>query len=155
MPTLEQVKQQVANYPHTYIFWTWKEVRALPSLLEKDESIKALTSGLMGNATWLLVCTDRRLIFLNCGMFFGQRLVQVPLDRIQSIDYSFVICFGSITVWDGASAFRIGMIAKASIVPFVKTTQELMFALKNKQPKSSGDATDVASQIERLAHLKE
>jgi hypothetical protein len=155
MPTLEQVKQQVANYPHTYIFWTWKEVRALPSILEEGEPIKAVTSGMMSNATWLLVCTDRRLIFLNCGMFFGLRQVQMPLDRIQSIDYSFVICFGSITVWDGASSFSIGMIARASIMPFVKTVQELISVMRKGGGKGGATGNDIASQLERLAGLKE
>lgn len=163
MPTLEQVKQQIADYPHTYIFWTWKEVRALPKILEKNEPIKAVTSGLMNNATWLLVCTDRRLIFLNCGMFFGQRQVQMPLDRIKSIDYHFTICFGSITVWDGASDFTIGMISKASILPFVKTTEELMFAMKKSPARTAKETEetvlaspqDSTTQLIKLAELRE
>ncbi len=158
MPTLEQVKEQIANYPHTYIFWTWKEVRALPKILEKDEPIKAITSGLMNNVTWLLVCTDRRLVFLDCGMFYGMRQVQMPLDRIQSIDYRFTICFGSITVWDGASDFTIGMITKASILPFVKTTEEMMFANKKGKAAAASEnsgAMDVTTQLIKLAELKE
>ena len=158
MPSLEQVKQQIANNPHTYIFWTWKEIRALPKILERDEPVKALTSGIMDNATWLLVCTDRRLIFLNCGMFYGQRQVQMPLDRIQSIDYHFIIAFGSITVWDGASSFRIGMIAKNSILPFVKTAEELMFAFKKGVKPSeapSTNALDVTNKLIKLSELVE
>jgi hypothetical protein len=160
MPTLEQVKQQIADYPHTYIFWTWKEVRKLPKILEKDEPVKAVTSGLMENATWLLVCTDRRLIFLNCGMFYGVRQVQMPLDRIQSIDYDFTIYFGSIKVWDGASHFSIGMIARSSILPFVKTAEELMYAVRKshgqKVPDAPSPATmDVTSQLIKLAELKD
>ncbi len=156
MPTHAEVKRQIEAYTHSYIFWTKKEIRALPEILEHDEKIKAITSGFMNNATWLAVCTDRRIIFLNRGMFYGLRQVQMPLDRIQSIDHEFTIFFGSISVWDGASAFTINMVLKSSILPFVKATQEQMQIIRNKsrQPIIQ-TGTDIASQLERLATLKE
>ncbi len=154
MPTLAEIKSQIQAIPDRYIFWTWKEVRNLPQILDADESVKAITSGLMDGATWLAVCTNRRLIFLNRGMFYGAREVQLPLDRIQSIDYSFTICFGSISVWDGASAFTISMVLKSSILPFVKTTQETMYAVRQQQTRPVV-VSDVATQLEKLADLKE
>ena len=161
MPSLAEVKRQIAQYKNGYIMGTHKEIRALPELLDEDEDILAVTSGFMNNATWLVVCTVRRLIFLNCGMFFGMRQVQLPLDRIQSIDHDFTIFFGSIRVWDGASAFGINMVSKPSIIPFVRATQEAMHKLRSEHKKqaapaaASASATDIASQLERLATLKE
>ena len=156
MPTIAEINRQIEAYGHSYIFWTKKEIRALPEILEHDESVKALTSGLMNNATWLAVCTDRRVIFINRGMFYGLRQIQVPLERIQAIDHEFTIVFGSITVWDGASAFNIGMVLKSSILPFVKTTQEQMqITRRQSKPAAPTNATDIASQLERLANLKE
>lgn len=155
MPTLAQIKRQIDDYKHSYIFWTKKEIRALPEVMDSDESVKAITSGLMGNSTWLAVCTEKRVIFLNRGMFYGARQIQVPLERIQAIDHEFTIFFGSITVWDGASAFTISMVLKDSILPFVKATQEQM-QIARKQPKNPAQpAEDIASQLERLAALKE
>ena len=155
MPSLAEIKRQIEAYGQSYIFWTKKEIRALPEILEHDESVKALTSGLMNNATWLAVCTDRRVIFINRGMFYGLRQIQVPLERIQAIDHEFTIVFGSITVWDGASAFNIGMVLKGSILPFVKTTQEQMQIARRQSKHEQPPATDIASQLERLANLKE
>ena len=97
MPTLDEVKRQIAACPHRYVFWTEKEIRALPEILDNDEKIKAVTSGMLDGATWLAVCTSRRLIFLNRGMIYGLRQIQFPLDRIQSIDHEFTIFFGSTT----------------------------------------------------------
>lgn len=156
MPTAAEINRQIDALPNSYIFWTRKEIRALPEILEHDESIKALTSGLMNNATWLAVCTDRRVIFLNRGMFFGERQLMIPLERVQAIDHEFTIFFGSITVWDGASAFTMNMVLKSSILPFVKSTQEQM-SLSRKQAKTPAQpaTTDIASQLERLADLKE
>ncbi len=159
MPTLAEIKRQIEVCPGRYIFWTEKEIRALPEILEPDETIRAVTSGIMNNSTWLGVCTSRRLIFLNRGMIFGLRQVQFPLERIQSIDHEFTIFFGSISVWDGASSFTIRLVLKNSIMPFVKATEEAMFEAKkasarmHAQPAAA--ATDVATQLAKLAELKE
>ena len=126
MPTAAEINRQIETLPHSYIFWTRKEIRALPDILEHDEPIKALTSGIMNNATWLAVCTDRRVIFLNRGMIYGERQLTIPLERVQAIDHESTIFFGSITVWDGASAFMMSMVLKSSILPFGKATQEQM-----------------------------
>lgn len=161
MPSASEVKKQIEQFKHGAIIGTRKEVRTLPEILDEDEDIVAVTSGFMNSATWLAVCTVRRLIFLNCGMFFGRRQVQLPLDRIQSIDHDFTIFFGSISVWDGASAFTIRMVSKPSIIPFVHATQDAMNKLRRSYmaPQASASSgpsgTDVASQLERLASLKE
>ena len=155
MPTLAEVKRQISACRGSYIFWTQKEVRALPSILDENEAIKAVTSGFMDGATWLAVCTNRRLVFLNRGMVYGSRELQFPLDRIQSIDHGFTIYFGFITVWDGASAFTINMVLKPSILPFVKATQEGMYAMRKPQTTATPHGNDIASQLERLAALKE
>lgn len=156
MTTPAEVKRQIEAYPDRYIFWTQKEVRALPGILDKGEVLKALTSGFLDGATWLLVCTDRRLIFLNCGMVYGVRQVQFPLTSIQSIDHSFTLFYGSIRVWDGASAFTLNMVLRRSILPFVRVAEETMFALqKAKSGGGTAAPTDVASQLAKLAELKE
>lgn len=158
MPTLPEIRRQIDALPHRYIFWTGKEIRALPGILAENESIAALTSGLMDGVTWLAVCTNRRLIFLHTGMFFGLRQVQIPLDRVQSIDHEYTIFFGSIRVWDGASYFTLRMVLKQSISPFVKAAQEAMLEFRRAQKQvltTPAPASDLASQLERLAALKE
>ncbi len=161
MPTLNEIKEQIKDYKHGYIFWTEKEIRKLPKILDADERVIAVTSGYMGKATWLLVLTQRRLIFMNCGMFFGLRLIQVPLDRVQALDSAFVIVFGSISVWDGASSYRIGMILKSSILPFVQAAEAAIQAYKKpiQHPfapeRHAPAAPDVATQIAKLAALKD
>ena len=154
MPTLDEVKQQIAAYPHRYIFWTQKEIRALPEILDDDEPIKAVTSGYVKGCSWLAVCTDRRLIFINRGMFWGIEQVQMPLDRIQSIDHQFALFFGTINVFDGVNVFTLSMVKKDSILPFVRATEESMHALRRPAP-AAPQAVDIASQLVKLASLKE
>jgi hypothetical protein len=159
MTTLEEINRQIDACPNTYIFWTRKEIRALPEIMDRGETIKALTSGMFNSCTWLAVCTDRRLIFINRGMFWGTELIQMPLDRVQSIDNQFTIFFGFIRVFDGINEFTLNMVLKSSILPFVKATQEAMYTMRNATVKVSNvnpsHPADVASQLEKLAELKE
>lgn len=155
MPTLAEVKAQINAYKDRYIFWTHKEIRALPKILDASESIKAVTSGLVANSTWLAVCTERRLIFLNCNMFIGLQQVQMPLNRIQSIDHEYTLVIGSITVFDGINKFRLGLVLKESIMPFVKVTEEMMNRVRMQAVPSQSGIPDVASQLAKLAELKE
>ena len=155
MPTLAEVRRQIDAYPDRYIFWTNKEIRALPKILDTNEQIKAVTSGLMHNSTWLAVCTNRRLIFLNCQMVIGLQQVQMPLDRIQSIDHEFKLFFGSIRVFDGINAFTMSMVLRSSIMPFVKVTEEMMHLSRRPQNAAVVPPADIASQLEKLAELKE
>lgn len=176
MPTLEQVWQQIHALPDRYVFYTRKEIRYLPKILSEGERIHALTSGFLNNRTWLCVCTNRRLLFLDRGMFWGLRQIQMNLDRIQAIEARYSLFFGSIRVWDGASAFEVGLIPKPSIAPFVRTVQTAMDYYKRQlvhdivgsaarvtaantasvaPPTAHAVPThSLASELERLSQLK-
>lgn len=171
MPTIDQVWSQIRALPHKYIFYTYKEIRYLPKILNDNEQIIALTSGLMNKRTWLAVCTTRRVLFIDRGMFFGLRQLQMNLDRVQAIDSSFGLCFGTIRVWDGAASMTISMVLKSSVAPFVKTVQDAMDRYKRLMvhdlaataTSAHATATAVGSlsspnhlidELERLAKLK-
>ena len=168
MPTIQQVWQQINALPDRFIFYTRKEINYLPKILVADERILALTSGFRNNRTWLCVCTNRRMIFLDRGMIWGLRQVQMNLDRVQAIESRYTIFFGSIRVWDGASAFEVGLVPKSSIAPFVRVTQDAMDRYKRQMvtdivgtasnvhsaPNKSSSSNAWLGELERLAHLK-
>lgn len=171
MPTLDEIWKQINALPHRYVFYTKKEIRYLPQVLAEGEKILALTSGYMNKSTWLCVCTDRRVLFMDRGMFFGLRQVQMSLDRIQSIDSSYTIFFGQMRFWDGAASITIKMVLKSSIHPFVKTTQEAMDKYKRQMvydlansaqsahqtAHSTGSLKkpDMVAELERLGKLRD
>ena len=166
MVTIDQVWQQINALPDRYVFYTRKEIRYLPKILVDGERILALTSGFLNKHTWLCVCTSQRILFIDRGMFWGLRQIQMNLDRIQAIDSSYSLFFGSIRVWDGASAFQIGLVPKSSIAAFVRTVQAGMDHYKRQMVhdivgQASGVAHPAAPQgtpwigeLERLAQLK-
>lgn len=163
MPTLEQVKEQIRHLPEKYIFYTKKEINYLPEILIEGEQIRALTSGYVGSRTVLAVCTNRRILFLDKGMFFGLRQWQMGLDRVQSIDGNYLILFGTIRIWDGASAVNMSMVWAQSIDPFIKAVRTAIDEFRKiafREVVGGGSApstpaTDIASQLERMVALKE
>ncbi len=164
MATLKDIQAQIDALPHKYIFYTKKEIRYLPKILAENERILALTSGFMEKHTWLCVCTTHRILLLDRGMFFGLRQVQMNLDRLQAIDSSHTIFFGSLKFWDGASAFSISMVLKSTIAPFVRTVQEAMDQYKRQQVRDVLTTATAAppahtpsgwlTELERLTALK-
>jgi Bacterial PH domain/Short C-terminal domain len=169
MPTQDDVWKQVKALKHTYIFYTRKEINYLPKILSEGENVLAVTSGFMQNRTWLAACTDRRILFIDRGMFFGTRQVQINLDRLQTIESDVGLFFGSIRVVDAGSAMSIGMVLKQSIAPFVRTVQDAMDQYKRNMAYDMARATTnamsgathnvapkpgITDELERLAKLK-
>lgn len=169
MQTLEQIQAQIDALPEKYIFFTRKEIRYLPEVLADDEKVLALTSGFMQGKTWLGVCTDRRVVFLDRGIIYGLRQLQMNLDRIQSIDSSFGLIFGTIRVWDGATAMLISLVLKSTIPHFVKTVQQAMDdykrtlvydvvrsaqSVEKREHSQNTSSHNFISELERLSQLR-
>ena len=73
MPALTEIRAQIEALGEIDTFGTKKEIRYLPDVMEPGEAIKGLASGLMDANTWLVVCTDRRILFLDKGLIYGLR----------------------------------------------------------------------------------
>jgi len=157
MPTLVEIEQQIKALGQVDTFGTKKEIKYLPEVLAGDESILALTSGLMDGNTWLIVCTEKRVVFLDKGMIYGLKQRETPLERINSIEQKTGMIFGSIGIRDGAARMEIRNVMKTTVRPFVEAVNRARDALKNsggiRQPAPG--QSDVVSQIERLAGLRD
>lgn len=160
MPTHDDIVDQINALPNHYIFYTKKEIKRLPSILNEGEEIRALTSGFNDYRTVLCVTTNKRIIFLDRGMFFGQRQRQMLLDKVQSVVGDYLVFFGSITISDGSSSMAANMVLASSIDPYVQATQAAMdefrtMGFREIAHNATRTGSDIASQIERLAALKD
>lgn len=165
MPSYDEIKEQINALDHKYIFYTKKEIRYLPQILVEGEQIQALTSGFNDGRTVLAVCTNRRILFLDKGMFFGLRQWQMALDRVQAIDGDYALVFGRIRFWDGAAPLELSMVLAGTIDPFIKATRQAIDDFRklsfneitqNHAPAATyHPPVDIASQLERLAKLVE
>ena len=116
------------------LFGTKKEVNCLPEIMKDSEHILYLTSGLMDGTTWLIVCTEERIILLDKGMFFGMKQTEMSLDKINSISYNKGLLFGSIEIWHGGARMIIENCTKESVKPFVDAVNN---AIENRKNRSS------------------
>lgn len=162
MRTLESIKQEIASLGEVDLFGTSKEIAHLPEILGDDEHIRYLTSGLMNGTTWLIVATQKRIVLIDYGMFFGVKQSEMSLENINSISYQTGLIFGSIEIWHGGARMLIENCQKATVKPFCDAVNKAKAELKGEQiatvPQAQSNATaaiDVASQLERLGALME
>jgi hypothetical protein len=66
-------------------FFTRKELEHLPEILSDGERVLAFASGLMDGNTWLIALTDRRIVFLDKGIFYGLKQATIDLDKVNAV----------------------------------------------------------------------
>lgn len=161
MPTLQQIQRQISRIKEADSFGTKKEIKSLPDILDESESVLGLTSGMLDGSTWLIVCTERRVIFLDKGLIYGLKQLETPLEKINSIQQKTGIVFGEIGIWDGSSKMQIKNVMKKTVRPFVEAVnrareeQKKVEAVPSAQVVQETPPLDVVSQLERLAGLRE
>ena len=156
MPSLEEVKKMINDLGDDVdTFGTKKEINHLPEILANDEKILYLTSGLLNGNTWLITCTNKRVIFLDKGLLYGLKQIETPLEKINSIQQKTGIIFGEIAIWDGSGKMVISQVMKKTVKPFVESVNKAIDAMKKgNSTNSSSTAIDPATQIEKYADLK-
>jgi hypothetical protein len=157
MPVSESIiKQQLAACPQFQQWFTRKEIAYLPQLIRDGETIHALLSGFHAGTTWLIVATDQRVLFVDKGLLFGLKQIEMPLTEIQTIAHKTGLMYGEMVVTTAGGACRVEQMAKKFTNGFAETLSELLRRsrgnLKGVQQGASGDG-DVVSRLERLAAL--
>ncbi|EMN5657728.1 PH domain-containing protein [Providencia rettgeri] len=142
-----------------------KEFYHLPQILSDGESPISIVSGMMDGNTWLITLTNKRVIFLDKGMVFGLKQVDVNLDDIVSVGGKTGMLMGDIIVSTSGQNYKISNVVKATVIPFTNlvnkakedkknhTSNKTNYNQETKQAISTDD--DFISKLERLATLKE
>lgn len=122
-----------------------KEVKYLPNILRDDEEIYYITSGRLQGNTWLITCTNKRLLFLDRGLFFGTRTKEFRLEKINGVSYSLGIFWGIINIEHGGNGFTIGGIKKRTVKKMAESIQKAIddyfddSTLKDSDPVFTND----------------
>lgn len=137
-------------------FGTKKEFFHLPNILNDNEHPLAIASGMMDGNTWLITLTNQRVIFLDKGMLFGVKQVDISLKDIVSVGGKTGMILGSITISTSGQNYTIKDVAKQSVIPFTNLVNSTRNNLSTPVEKIlSTNDTDIVAQLERLASLKE
>jgi hypothetical protein len=133
MKSLEEIQLMLKECGAKDFFGTKKEVKELPNIIQDNEVITYATSGFLNNNTWLIVSTNKRVIFLDKGMIFGLKQIEIPLEKINSIGHKKGLILGDIEIWDGASRMKIKNVQKDTLVPFVNAVNKAREDLRKPQ----------------------
>jgi hypothetical protein len=134
-----------------------KEIRHLPSVLNRGETIRAVTSGVYQGNTWLVTVTDQRILFLDKGRFYGVTQVELPLRQISSISYKTGLMYGELHIATSSGGQNtVKKLRKVEVAKLSSIVSSLVSrAHSPTQPNTQTQSMDVASQLERLAALVE
>ena len=137
-------------------FFTKKELKYLPEVLQEGEQVLAFSSGMMDANTWLITLTDRRIIFLDKGLIYGLKQSVIPLNKVNSISGKTGLILGEISITDGAGTRVIKNVWKKTVGPFTAKALKAIDSLNETQkPVSAPSNDDRIDKLERLAALKE
>lgn len=157
MPTLEEIKSQIRSIDGMAKFLGKREIKELPNILWENETVEKLIQGTYNNGNGILICTNKRLIFIDKGMLFGLQVEDFPLDKISSIQYSTGILLGKLTIFASGNKAVIDNVDKLQVRVFGDfVTNKINSKDKNKNLiKVESSEDDIISKLERLATLKE
>lgn len=134
----------------TDLFGTKKEVKTLVSLLKENEQVLYATSGLLDGNTYLIVCTNVRLLFLDKGMVYGLKKLESPFSKINSVSYKVGMIFGEILVHHGSDSMLIKNIMKNTVEKMASTIQH---QIEEKENNASSHTTIVQNQVSAADEL--
>ncbi|WP_447215199.1 PH domain-containing protein [Citrobacter pasteurii] len=155
---LKSEMKRLASIVSDAPFGTKKEFFHLPEILNAGETPLAIASGQMDGNTWLITLTNKRVIFLDKGMLFGVKQIDVNLQNIVSVGGKTGLLLGEITISTSGQNYTIKNVMKASVIPFTNLVNETRSntaqssQYTTQSPVANQD--DVIEKIERLAKLK-
>lgn len=156
----KRLAKEVGDTP----FGVKKEFLHLPNILSDKENPIAVVSGLMDGNTWLITLTNKRVIFLDKGMLFGVKQVDINLDDIVSVGGKTGIIFGEILVGTSGQNYTITNVLKTTVIPFTnlvnkerdnKKANSIQNTNQINSPTPTPTNDDLISKLERLSALKE
>ena len=101
-----------------------KEMRLLPGILEGGEQIVRAARGFMDSKHWLVVCTDRRVLFLD-KVIGGVNQLDIPLDMISSVSQKTGMVFDAIDILGaGLSGMKVEKIVKEEVPKLANAIQQ-------------------------------
>lgn len=145
MQKTEDVKIQLQNLGDaTKNLLDRKELKYLPEILMKSETIKGVISGFLLKKTRLVVCTSKRILIMHRGLFWGFEFFEIPLDKITNITSEVHSFTGSISFWGEHHPVTISRVWRGGITDFVEAANLERERIR-KQNGSGTPAIEVVS----------
>jgi hypothetical protein len=100
--------------------------------------------------------TNKRVLFLDKGMLYGLKQLELPLQHISAVSHKTGLIFGKIEVATGGGIKKIDNIDKKDVVKVAQIISDLINKPKDSTvTNTEGTSNDVVSKLERLAALRQ
>ncbi|WP_306181328.1 PH domain-containing protein [Campylobacter jejuni] len=153
MPSLEEIQSQISDFSNAKNIFSRKEIKALPDILWENEKVKKAAQGTYNLAAGLLVATDKRLIFIDKGIF-SLKVETFLYDKISSIEYSTGLMFGEIVIYASGNKAKIKNMEKNETKEMAEFVRE---CTQNTDANNHISTTnsDLTVELERISNLKD
>lgn len=120
MATLQELKARLSELGLERDYGYRRELRLLPDILEPDEEVRAVTSGVYDGLRRLVVLTQRRLLVLQKPTVGKASLLYVPRNDISAAEGKRGLLFAALTLHTSAQPFVFHNVLKKSLPPFLE-----------------------------------
>lgn len=124
----------------------------MPNILWEDEELLNLVQGMYNTSQGILIETNRRLIFIDKGIFGGLKVEDFPYDKISSIQYSTGIMFGKVTIFTSGNRAEITQIDKVHVRVFAETVRARISGGGEKKEKKEQFNTPASAADEIIKY---
>ena len=137
---------------------TKREIKELPSVLWDGELPMHVVDGRYNDGFGILVATDRRLVFVDKGLF-SLKVEDFPYDRILSVEAKTGMVMGQLTVHTAGGKEEIQHVTKDRVHPLAEWIR-----VKIREDKTSPEplpqaaptaASSIADELVKLAALRD
>jgi len=129
-----------------------KEVKLLPEVLADQEIVGQVVSGIYNKGIGILVATQRRLVFIDKGLF-GLKVEEFPLQKISSIQYELGLLGGKIKIHTSSNVAEISSVETEATKQFVGHVRASLAEPNTPTAPASG-SHELVDQLKQLAELK-
>jgi hypothetical protein len=148
----------VERLPKNIRMFGRKELKKLPEVLWEGEVVRELLQGRYEEKQGILVLTDRRLLFMEEGVF-RSRVEDFPFDKISSVQSSSGMMFGKLIIFASGNKATIDQVApKEHAVHLAETLRHRLnepASPAESPPPVAPSAPDVMDQLKRLGELRD
>lgn len=156
MPTEAEVIQQIEALPNGPSYVSVAGPKELARIMDPDEHLYAVVDGYYGKEEecGLFFATEKRVIYIHKGVFWGVHVESFYYDHISSIQYETGFYYGNVTIYMDNHTARLKTVPGEDEEGFVEKVHQLMAVFREKQsPSSPESASSMLSALERLAAL--
>ena len=141
------------------------EIRKLPEILNDGELPRMITSGSYKGTRsrsagiGVLVATDRRVLFIDKGLFNSLTVEDFPYSTIQSVEASTGMMWGTIVIKSAGNAEEIGNLAKERTHAFANVIRDNVRESQSPSsviaPATVAPPVSLADELLKLAQLRD